>query len=410
MNTATGDLTQTVLLVAVVIIVTLLVKAWLHRTVVPPLVGYLLLGVILRWLDDEGALVSEQSAAILRFLGEIGLFTLLFKVGLESNLAGLIAQIRRASLVWLANILGSGVMSYLAAYHLLGLELLPSLVVGVAFTATSVGVTAQMWDDAGALNTTNGNLLLDVAELDDISAVVLMALLFAVLPEMHQDPASSLLGTVALTTAVFALKLIGFAALCLLFSVHGERRLTAYFQRLEKPPEPMLMIAGVALFFAALAGMWGFSLAVGAFLAGLVFSRDPATLKMETSFIPLHDLFSPFFFISIGLAVDPAVFHQALGLGLGLTAVAVTGKILSNGLPVWGLGSLSAGVLVGASMVPRAEIALVIMHRGQQLGPWAVPTHLYTATVVVTFITCIAAPLTVRYLLRRWPQNGPGQG
>lgn len=410
MNTAAGDLSQTVLLVAVVIILTLLVKAWLHRTVVPPLVGYLLLGVILRWLDDEGALVSEQSAAILRFLGEIGLFTLLFKVGLESNLAGLIAQLRRASLVWLANILGSGVMSYLAAYYLLGLGLLPSLVVGVAFTATSVGVTAQMWDDAGALNTTNGNLLLDVAELDDISAVVLMALLFAVLPEMRQGPAPGLWGTVALTTVIFTLKLIGFAALCLLFSVHGERRFTAYFRRLEKPPEPMLMIAGVALFFAALAGLWGFSLAVGAFLAGLVFSRDPATLKMETSFLPLHDLFSPFFFISIGLAVDPAVFHQALALGLALAAVAVGGKVLANGLPVWGLGSLPAGVLVGASMVPRAEIALVIMHRGQQLGPWAVPTHLYTATVVVTFITCIAAPLTVRYLLRRWPQNGPGQG
>ena len=410
MNTATGDLTQTVLLVAVVTIVTLLVKAWLHRTVIPPLVGYLLLGMSLRWLDDQGALVSAQSASILRFLGEIGLFTLLFKVGLESNLAGLLAQLRRASLVWLANILGSGLMSYLATYYLFGLGLLPSLVVGVAFTATSVGVTAQMWEDAGALNTPNGNLLLDVAELDDISAVVLMAMLYAVLPELHQGKSEGLFWSTAGTTALFALKLICLAALCIIFSNYGERRLTEYFQRLEKPPEPMLMIAGMALFFAALAGLWGFSLAVGAFLAGLVFSRDPRTLKMETSFLPLHDFFSPFFFISIGLAVDPAVFHHALGLGLGLTAVAIVGKVVSNGLPVWGLGSLSAGVVVGASMVPRAEIALVIMHRGQQMGPWAVPTHLYTATVVVTFVTCIAAPLATRYLLRSWPQNGSGRG
>ncbi|MCB2190803.1 MAG: cation:proton antiporter [Deltaproteobacteria bacterium] len=410
MNTISGDITQTVLLVAVVTIITLLVKAWLHRTVVPPLVGFLLLGMLLRWLDDEGTLVSDQSASILRFLGEIGLFTLLFKVGLESNLAGLIAQIRRASLVWLANILGTGLMSYLAAYYIFGQGLLPSLVVGVAFTATSVGVTAQMWEDAGALNTDNGDLLLDVAELDDVSAVVFMALLFAVLPEMRQGKAEGLFWSSVATTGIFALKLIAFVALCVLFSTHGERRLTAYFQRLEKPPEAMLMIAGVALLFAALAGLWGFSLAVGAFMAGLVFSRDPATLKLETSFIPLHDFFSPFFFISIGLAVDPAVFHQALGLGLGLAVVAIVGKVLSNGLAVWGLGSLSAGMVVGASMVPRAEIALIIMHRGQQMGPWAVSTHLYTATVVVTFITCIAAPLTVRYLLRRWPQNGPGRG
>ena len=402
-----GDLSGTVFLVAVVTIAAMLLKAWLHRTVVPPLVGFLLLGVVLRWLNREGALVSGQSEAILRFLGEIGLFTLLFKIGLESNLAGLIRQIRRASLVWLANIVGSGLLSYLAAYYLLNLGLMASLVLGVAFTATSVGVTAQMWDDAHSLDTPTGNLLIDVAELDDISAVVLMALLFAVLPEIHRGQAQGLLAAVGITVAVFTLKLVGFAALCIIFSLHGERRLSAYFQRLDKPPEPMLLIAGVAMLFAALAGVLGFSLAVGAFLAGLVFSRDPETLKMETSFIPLHDFFSPFFFISIGLSVDPAVFQQGLTLGLALVGVAVAGKVLSNGLPVWGLGSLSAGAVVGVSMVPRAEIALVIMHRGRQMGEWAVSSHLYTAAVVVTFITCIAAPLAVRYMLQRWPQKGP---
>jgi Kef-type K+ transport system membrane component KefB len=400
-----SNLPVTVLLVAMVTFAALMAKAWLHRTAVPPLVGYLLIGMGLRWADSQWGILSGQSSSILHFLGQIGLFTLLFKVGLESNLAGLLGQMRRASLVWLANVLGTGVLTYLTVHHLMGLGILPSLVVGVAFTATSVGVSAQMWEEAGALGTPNGDLLLDVAELDDISAVVLMALLFGVLPELKAGYSHALLPGMAATVGVFALKLAALGAVCFLFSAYGERRLTLYFERLEKPPEPMLMIAGLALLFAALAGLLGFSLAVGAFLAGLVFSRDPDTLKMETSFIPLYGFLSPFFFISIGLGVDPAVFHEALGLGLLLSVVAITGKIVANGLPVWGMSGASSGALLGVSMVPRAEIAMVIMHQGLQMAPWAIPPHLYGAVVVVIFITCILSPLTVRSMLRRWPQK-----
>ena len=401
-----GDLSLTILLVAAVILAALVVRAWLHRTPIPPLVGYLVIGVGLRWAHDQWGLLAGPAWSILHFLGQIGLFALLFKVGLEANLQGLLSQIRRASLVWLANIVGTGLLTYLAAHHLLGLGVLPSLVLGVAFTATSVGVSAQIWEEAGALNTPNGELLLDVAELDDISAVVCMALLFGVLPELRGGYQPHLLPAMLATAGVFALKLAGFGALCFLFSQYGERRLTRFFERLDRPPEPMLMIAGVALVFAALAGLLGFSLAVGAFLAGLVFSRDPDTLKLETSFIPLHDFFSPFFFIGIGLGVDPGVFHQALGLGLALFLVAVVGKVLSNGLPVWGLSTAPAGLLLGASMVPRAEIAMVILHTGMQLGPWAVTPHLYAGAVVVTFLTCTISPLAVRLLLQRWPQTG----
>ncbi len=405
MHDGLGDLSMTILLVAAVMLAALMAKAWLHRTPVPPLVGYLVIGVALRWVHDQWGLLSDHAFSILHFLGQIGLFALLFKVGLEANLQGLLSQIRRASMVWLANIAGTGALSFAAAHYLLGLETLPSLVLGVAFTATSVGVSAQMWDEAHALNSSNGELLLDVAELDDISAVVLMALLFGVLPDLRGGYHPALLPDLVVTAAWFALKLAGFGALCFLFSQYGERRLTRYFERLERPPEPMLMIAGVALLFAALAGLLGFSLAVGAFLAGLVFSRDPESLKLETSFIPLHDFFSPFFFIGIGLGVDPAVFHQALGLGLALFVVAVVGKLLSNGLPVWGLTSSAAdGALLGVSMVPRAEIAMVIMHTGLQLGPWAVSPHLYAGVVVVVFLTCALCPLAVRGMLRRWPQ------
>jgi Kef-type K+ transport system membrane component KefB len=289
----------------------------------------------------------------------------------------------------------------LAAY-LLGLGWLTSLVLGVALTATSVGVTAGVWQQSGHLDSEQGRLLIDTAELDDISGVVLMALLFAALPAIRES-GGPLLPVLGGTTLVFLAKLLAFTAFCALFARFMEKPLISSFKRLEAPPEPMIMAAGVALIIASLADFLGFSLAIGAFFAGLVFSRDPRTLKMEASFVPLYDFFSPFFFVGIGLEIAPEALLSGLGLGSVLLLVAVAGKVAANLLPVWLMSGLGAGLVIGASMVPRAEIAMVIMQQGLAQGPWAVPQEVYAAMVVVTAGTCILAPLGVRGLLERWP-------
>lgn len=395
------DYTLLILLVALVTILALLIKAWLAHTLVPPLVGWLLLGLGARALDQHIGFLSENSLHVFHFLGQVGLFALLFRVGLESRLAGLLAQLRRASLVWLSNVAFTGLAGYAVGVWLLGLGPGPSLILAVAFTATSVGVTVPVWQEAGRLDTANGALLVDVAELDDISAVVFMALLFAVLPSLGPGRAAPDAWSLASLTFWFLVKLCAFAAFCTVFSTLAEERLTRYFRRLEKPPEPMLMVVGVALLIAALAGLLGFSLAIGAFFAGLVFSRDPESMKLDTSFLPLHDFFAPFFFISIGLDLEPAAMSSGLGLGLVLLAVAAGSKIVGNALPLLAGGGPAVATLMGVSMVPRAEIAMVVMQRGLALGPWAVPPELYAAMVVVCLLTSTLSPPAVRLMLQR---------
>ena len=241
-----------------------------------------------------------------------------------------------------------------------------------------------------------------MAELDDISAVVLMAVLFAVLPVLHGEAGQGGLGGLVLYSAGWLLvKLALFMAGCFLFSAYLEEPLMAWFRGLAKDVEPMLLIVSLALTVAALAGLLGFSLAVGAFLAGLVFSRDPEALKVETSFIPLHGFFAPFFFIGLGFDIDPASLGGAVGLGLGLAAVAVAGKILANGLPLWLMGSGGDAALIGVSMIPRAEISMVIVQQGRHLGDWAVSSQVYGAMVMVSLVTCVLAPPLARTMLRR---------
>lgn len=381
----------------------MLVKLVSERWGLPALVGYLSLGFLLGTGDQQWNFLTPTGHDILTFLATIGLAVLLFRVGLESNLAGLLKQLPKASLIWIGDILGSILVGYAVSIYILGLPWITALIIGVALSATSVGLSISAWQDQQALNSVEGEFLIDVAELDDISAVLLMALLFALLPEIQQ-PGSRELSSLAFRSGlIFLGKLLAFGAICVLFSRYFEKSLTHFFTSRESPPDPMLAVMAVALVFAALAGLLGFSVAIGAFLVGLVFSRDPEAVKLEASFQPLYELFSPFFFIGIGLHVDLAVLGQAWGPGLILLGAAIFGKLVADGLPVVFLQGGPAGLLIGFSMVPRAEIALVIMTRGRELGDWAVPSHIYSAMVIACAATCLLAPLVVRRLLLRWP-------
>jgi Kef-type K+ transport system membrane component KefB len=156
----------------------LFVKACLTRLGVPALVGFLLLGIGLRGVHEHWPVLGDGTGEVIGFLARLGLITLLFRVGLDSNLFGLLAQLRTASLVWVSNVLIAFLGGAAACIWLLDLGRVAGLIVATALTATSVGISVAVWEDAGALQSDTGELLLDVAELDDISAIILMGVLF----------------------------------------------------------------------------------------------------------------------------------------------------------------------------------------------------------------------------------------
>lgn len=394
-----------VLFVGVTIVLSILIKAGLERVRVPALIGYMGLGFLFRLLDSDGRWFSAEAWWVYRFLADIGIIVLLFRIGLESNLAGLLRQLRYAIGIWMGNVLFSGILGYVVSYYLLDLALLPSLFVTIAFTATSVGVSAGVWQEAAALKSPSGELLLDVAEMDDISGLMLMSLLFAVVPVLRGDANASLLPIITKTTGLLFLSLLAFGAVCLFFSRYIEQPLTNFFLRIEPPPNPMLMVAGTGFIIAALAGLWGFSVAIGAFFAGLVFSRDPQSVKIDASFDAISALFSPFFFIGIGLQIDPAALTTAFGAGPVLLIAAIAGKVVGTVGPALLMLPWTNALVLGVSMVPRAEIALIIMQHGVQLGDWAVPAPVFAAMALVSAVTCVAAPLVLLPLLRQWPQT-----
>ena len=392
-----------VLLVGLVAVLTTLVKSLCTRMGIPPVIGFLLLGVLVRLGDTYAIAIPRVAEEIIAFLADIGIICFLFRIGLESNLNGLMAQLKRAGVIWVGNVVVSGLLGYLTCVYLLHLSLLPSLFVAVAFTATSVGIPVAVWQDAGVMHSETGALLLDVAEMDDISAVVLMAVLFALAPIWHTDEASVNLALIGITVVGVLLKLGGFGAVCALFSAYLERPFTRFFKTLPTPSDPITLVIGVAFMIAAGAGLLGFSVALGAFFVGLVFSRDPDVVKMDVSFDSLFALFTPFFFVHVGMGIDPSALWTAGSWGGVLLGVAMASKFLGTVAPVMGIiPNFRIATVLGVSMMPRAEIALVVMQKGLEFGEWAVSSEVFSAMVMVSAGTCLIIPLILRVLLRQW--------
>ncbi|BBO76069.1 potassium transporter CPA [Desulfosarcina widdelii] len=394
-----------ILLAGGLIAVALLTQSVLQKIYLSNVVGFIGIGFLIRLLDSRYPFLSSQTNQVIAFLANIGIICLLFRVGLESNLAGLLRQLRQARLIWLGNTLLSGIFGYVVCYYLLGLAMIPSLVVGVAFTATSVSIPVAVWQEADAIRTPTGELLIDVAELDDISAIVLMALLFAIVPVLMETASFPKMATLARAFLWFLLKLTAFGILCVIFSRYLEQPFTEFLKKLEAGPDLMVTIIGIGFMIAATAGLLGFSVAIGAFFAGLIFSRDTDAVKMETCIESVYELFIPFFFIHLGLGIDPDMVRSALGLGVILMVAAIVGKIFGTLIPARCKGGWKSSTLLAVSMVPRAEIAMVIVQQGYGMGESVVPYPVFAAMVVVTAGTCILFPIVIRWLLRKWPPS-----
>ncbi|MEX0386859.1 cation:proton antiporter [Spiribacter onubensis] len=387
-----------VLLVGGATLLAVVLRHLCERIKLPPLVGYILIGLGLRLTDGILPILQPSVMAAFELLAALGLVALLFRVGLGSDPYRLLEKLPGASLIWAVSVIVSGMAGYYAA-RWAGFDAVPALVAGVALTATSIGVSLPPWQAAGVLRSERGSLVLDVAELDDISGVVLMALLLSLIPTVTAGGAIDW-GGVGMTTVSILASLAAFTAACWLFAHWLEPPLARFLATRERSPARMLIVVAIGSLIAALAGILGFSLAVGALFAGLVFSKAPRRVRQDRAYIVLYDFLAPFFFIGIGLKLEPAALTGALGAGGILLIAAVAGKLIGTALPALWTAPKGSALVIGMSMVPRAEIAMVVVDQAGRYGDDVVPPALYGAMTLVTLVTCAVTPSAVQHMLK----------
>ncbi|MGH9804029.1 MAG: cation:proton antiporter [Candidatus Acidiferrales bacterium] len=317
-------------------------------------------------------------------LAQLGAIVLLFSVGLSQKLSDLLAvggtALRVAVLGVVAPFfLGWGLMVAL------GYNQTESVFLGAAMVATSVGISARVLDELGALRTVVATVILAAAVIDDILGIIVLALA----------------GT--LTLGVGYVEVVSIAALAVgftLFVVLVGHRVAPLINR---------YVAGETAFALAMVLCLGLSLAaakariaaiIGAFLAGLFFSEEELSGGVKDKVHALHEFLVPFFFVAMGMQMNLSVLGRGslLLLAALVTALAVVGKLIGCGLGAYSLGRAQA-LQVGVGMVPRGEVGLIVASIG--LGLSAISEEVYAVVIIMVLVTTLAAPPALRMLLAK---------
>ena len=351
----------------------------------PALVGEILGGVLvgpamLGWyqVTPETSLFAEIGAVLLLF--EVGVHT---RVGEVARLGGTALAV---AFLGVALPFAGG---YLAG-SALGLALEGRVFLGAALTATSVGITSGALRSFGALATSSGRVILGAAVIDDVLAMLIVAVAVGISAgDVSLERVALLLG---LAAAFIGIVVVGGTGI-----LRRRRSLLTDPRFAETPFLPgMILMLGLA----ALAAQIGLAAIIGAFLAGMVVGESSERHALETETAPVAAFFTPFFFGFVGAQVDLAVFGQpsTIALLLGITAVAVVAKFSGAFL-----GALPAGraraLLVGWAMVPRGEVEIIVA--GLALSAGAFGADLYLVIVGMVIITSLVVPPFMGPLVRR---------
>ncbi|MGI8781740.1 MAG: cation:proton antiporter, partial [Solirubrobacteraceae bacterium] len=357
----------------------------------PALVGEILAGVII----GPSVLGLVEPDETLEVFAELGVVFLLFWVGLETRLSDM-----RDVGPTAARVGALGVVVPFAAGYGAGLVLGESggtsVFLGAALVATSVGITSAVLIELEALATAAARTVLGAAVIDDILAMVLLAVAVGVADQGGVDITS--IGVVV----VLALGFVVFVAI-------GGTRLVARWPDVFHAPKfsesPLLPAVILCLGLAAFAAQIGLAAIIGAFLAGMVIAETKDRHDFEEEVAPLYAFFPPFFFVFIGLEVELDAFADAgtLGLLLAITVLAFVTKFGAAWLAARSMGPRDA-VVVGLGMVPRGEVGIIVAGIGATAG--VVEPELFAVIVGMSIATTLLIPPLLRRAWGRAAERG----
>ncbi len=331
-------------------------------------------------------------------LSNLGVTLLLFMVGMESSVEELVGVGPRALVVAVIGIVAPFALGFLTTSLLLPAA--PSAVhlfVGATLSATSVGITARVFQDLRRLQSAEAKLILSAAVIDDVLGLIVLAVVAGVVATggIH-------LGEVARITLLSA----AFMATVIFLGDRIARRLARAFRRLEPTQTRLLFALTSAFLMGWLANLIGLATIVGAFAAGLIVSdthfparedgNDATGETLHALVAPLEQIFAPVFFLLMGMQVNLSTFARpgTLGVAAGLTVAAVAGKVIC-GLAAGKTDRLS----VGLGMVPRGEVGLIFASVGKGLG--VIDDALFSAVVIMVMVTTMMTPIALKWSLGR---------
>lgn len=356
----------------VLLVVSIVVLYLSHLVRLPPIVGFLVSGVLL----GPGGLGLVQEVEQVEQLAEIGVVLLLFTIGLEYSLGDLM-RMRRAVLLGgsLQITLVTGAVFALAVVA--GLPVNGALFLGMIASLSSTAVVLRLLQQSAEVDAPHGRMSLAILVCQDLMIVPMM-LLVPVLAG-----ASGGLGP---ALGIFALQAIGVLVAVLLLARFVVPQLIDRVVHTRSRDLFLLTIVTVCLTVAWASSLAGLSLALGAFLAGLLVSESEYSHQALADILPFRDLFAAFFFISVGMLLDVELAASRPLVMAAIVAGVLTIKTLAGGIASLVVGgSLRTAATTGMAMSQVGEFSFVLAGAGLAAGIMTGETYqLFVASAVAT--------------------------
>ena len=371
------------------------------RLKAPPVIGELLAGILL----GPSLLGWIEPTTVIKLLAEIGIILLLFEVGLETDVMRLVKTGAKPVIVAMAGFLLPFLFGYGVSHYLFDQSLLVSLFVGGTLTATSIGITVRVLTDLKRQGSSEAQIVLGAAVLDDVMGVVLLAFLY----EFSVSGGVQLVGTG---------KVLLFVALFMVLAPLAAKLMAEVIKRFARvsqiPGLVPTMVVALVLCFAWLAHAVGAPELLGGFAAGLALSRrfflpmglaistDPKFAHhMEVQMKPIIHLFTPIFFVMVGLSLNLRAIDWSSpfiwSFSLALFVLAVAGKMLGAFLI---RERTPTQITIGLAMIPRGEVGLIFAELGRASGIFT--NEIYAAMVIVIALTTLLPPFVMKWFYERY--------
>ena len=369
---------------ALIMVVAGVVTLVLRRLRQPPVLGYLLAGLVLSPYFVPFYSVNDIHS--IGLLADIGLVLLLFGVGLEFGWSK-IRQIGIAALIIGGVEIATMISLGYGLGRLLGWSETDALFLGAAMHISSSAIIVKVLKDLGRFNLVSTRLVVGVLVVEDFAAVIIIALLSGI-----HSPGIAGIGNIP----SLVLKVVIFGVVSLTLGAIFVPRIIAFTHRFNSRETLLIVSLGLCFALALISKELGLSVATGAFLMGALVGDTGQSEDVIEVMSPVRDMFAALFFVAIGMLIDISKFREFLVPALIVTVVFVVGKILSNTIGAIISGYAARDSLrVGMSMPQMGEFSLAVAKVGTDQGTLTAP--LYPVIAVATTLTSVVYPFLTRY-------------
>jgi Kef-type K+ transport system membrane component KefB len=340
---------------------------------------------VLQLLSGGHALANVNTGISLWLFSSLGIILLLFNVGLKTGIRQVRGVGRDAAQVAVVGTLGTLAIALVVAW-LLPLDLSPAgrFFIAATLGATSIGVVTRMLEDIDKATTPEGRLILGACVLNDVIGLLLLALAIELVVKGHMDVPA---------VAWLLVSSVAFLAAIVIFGDRLGGPLAHQLNRISPPELRFLAPLAFAFLLGWLCSSLGLSGTVGGFAAGLILSDEALRDTTKQMLVPLIAVFTPIFFLLIGMQVNLAVFlqWQTMLLTFALLLAAVLGKLTT----AWVAGSDVDRATVALGMLPRGEVALIFVGVGRSLD--IINDQLFAALVAVIILLAFGSGLALKW-------------